>query len=242
MSDKKIELIAQLLNKAESTTPAEAEALTEHAERLMVKYGIEQAMIDARRSSSGQASEKIVQISILFVGAYRLEHTHLGHMVAKGLGNIECLASTYKNKESRLYLIGYKSDVEQARILISSLLIQSAVATRVWWNGHKSEFADRRSYDQEAARRSFVRGFGTGAGARIAASREQAVKESGTGTELVLVSRGQRVTEHYASLSKGTSKARGGKGDYSASVQGYRAGQQASTGEKAMTQGRGISA
>lgn len=34
MSEKKLDLIAQLLAKAERTTPEEAQALTEHAERL----------------------------------------------------------------------------------------------------------------------------------------------------------------------------------------------------------------
>ena len=242
MSEKKIELIAQLLAKAESTTPEEAEALTEHAERLMVKYGIEQAMINERRASSGKAGEQIVQVGIEFTGAYRLEYAHLGHMVAKGLGSIRCLLNTFKNKSATLYLIGYESDVAQAKVLIASLQVQSAVATRAWWNANKGDFAYLSSYDQEASRRSFVRGFGTGAGKRIHDNRQQAVQEAGTGTELVLVSREAKVQAHFDSLTKGARKPRSSKGSSLAAGSGYRAGQNANTGEKAVSQRRGVTA
>ena len=70
MSEAKLDLIAKLLAKAEQTTPEEAEALTEHAERLMVKYGIEQARIDERRARLGQTQEEIVKERMLFTGAY----------------------------------------------------------------------------------------------------------------------------------------------------------------------------
>jgi hypothetical protein len=242
MSEKKIELIAQLLAKAESTTPEEAEALTEHAERLMIKYGIEQAVINERRAKSGKADEAIVQISITFTGAYRLEYVNLGHMVANGLGAIQCLMSTFKNKAATLYLIGYESDVQQAKLLIQSLQVQAVVANREWWKANKADFQWETLYDQEATRRSFVRGFGNGAGARIAANRQQAVQEAGTGTELVLVSREAKVQEYFDGLSKDTRRTRASKGDSAAAGQGYRAGQRANTGERAMTQGRGITA
>jgi len=242
MSEKKIELIAQLLAKAEQTTPEEAEALTEHAERLMVKYMVDQATIDARRAKAGSPSEKIVQISITFKGSYRLEHVHIGHMAANGLGNIKCLMNTFKNSTATLHLIGFESDVEQAKVLISSLLVQSAVATRAWWKDNKATYSAASTYDQEAARRSFVKGFGTGAGARIQESRKVVVQEAGTGTEMVLVSRAAKVQEHFDGLSVGRNRRRGGKGDSRATGQGYSAGQNASTGERAMTQGRGISA
>ena len=72
MSEKKADLIAKLLAKAESTTPEEAEALREHAYRLMEKYMIDQAVIDARRARDGQASEKIVTRIIEFDGGYAI--------------------------------------------------------------------------------------------------------------------------------------------------------------------------
>lgn len=236
MSDKKITLIAQLLAKAEATTPEEAEALTEHAERLMIKYGIDQAVINERRATTGNVSEKIVTVLVKFTGSYRLEHTHIGHMAANGLGNIKCLMSTFKNASSTLYLIGFESDVAQAQILIASLQVQSAVATRVWWRLNKGMFSMASTYDQEAARRSFVRGFGTGAGVRIRNNRKTLVEEAGTGTELVLVSREAKVQSYFDNIATSRNKRRGGKSDSFAAGQGYAAGQNANTGEKVVNQ------
>ena len=240
MSEKKIDLIAQMLAKAESTTPEEAEALMEHAERLMIKYSIDQAVIDSRRATGQE--EKIVTVKIQFSGAYRLDHTRLGASVANALGNLRLLQSTYKNKFSWLHIIGFESDVRQAETLIRSLQVQSMVATRAWWKTHKGEYSLYTSYDQEAARRSFVVGFGAGAGERIRASRQQVVAEAGTGTELVLVSREAKVQAHFDTLQTRPSRARGGKGSPEARVSGYQAGQQANTGEKSLSQGRAVSA
>lgn len=232
MIDKKIELITQMLAKAESTTPEEAEALTEHAERLMLKYNIDQAVIDAAKAKSGKPSDAISSTTITFTGAYRLEHTTLGYMAALGLGNIRCAQTTYKNKMVTLHMFGFQSDLDQAKLLIMSLQVQATVAVRAWWKVNSVDFALDSSYDQEAARRSFVKGFGLGAGARIRASRVVIVQEAGTGAELVLVGRKDQVDKHFATVSLTKSRARGGKGDSGASASGYAAGQQANTGQK----------
>lgn len=242
MSEKKIDLIAQLLAKAESTTPAEAEALTEHAERLMIKYGIEQAVINERRATQGSASEKIITIKIVFNGAYRLEWLSLGHSVVMGLGGLRALQSTYRNKEATLHIFGFESDVQQAEVLINSLRVQSTVAVRAWWKANSASHTNLSSYDQEAARRSFVKGFGYGAGKRIKDGRLHIVQEAGAGTELVLVSRDAKVQAHLDGITTSPNRSRGGKGSTEAAGQGYRAGQNANTGGKTVTQGRGITA
>lgn len=59
--DKVSERIALLLNKAERTTPEEAEALTAAAEKLMLKYGIEQAHIDAKRRAAGDKDRAVTR-------------------------------------------------------------------------------------------------------------------------------------------------------------------------------------
>lgn len=238
MSDKKIELIQQLLAKAESTTPAEAEALTEAAERLMVKYGIEQAMLD---SKSGKLSEEIITDWMEFKGVYILEMIALGAAVCNGLGNLRVMQSRYKNKWTRLHIIGFKSDVERAKQLISSLQVQAAVAVRAWWKLHKDEYVLYASYDQEVARRSFVRGFASGAGERIRSSRQQVVEEAGSGTELVLVSRDRKVQDFYNSLAKGQVRRTTKKDMSSARGHGIVAGQNANTGENAVGQRQRIS-
>ncbi|QNL31062.1 hypothetical protein SEA_KAUALA_50 [Microbacterium phage Kauala] len=242
MSDKKLELIAQLLAKAESTTPEEAEALTEHAERLMIKYGIDQARIDAKRAKAGQATEDIVQRKMTFTGTYRREMINLGAAVCRGLGSLRVLQARNPDRSVSLYIIGYESDVQQAETLILSLQVQSAVAVRAFWSGVSRNYAGYASYDQKSVRRSFVMGFGNGAGKRIADSRQQVIAEAGTGTELVLVGRDAKVQEFFDGMAKGKARRSNRKGSSFAASEGFAAGQQANTGERGVTQGRGITA
>ena len=246
MSEKKIDLIAQLLAKAESTTPEEAEALTAAAEKMMAKYMIDQATIDARRAKKGEATEKIVQKQMFFTGAYRGELLHLATSVVNSLGTLRVLQSTtWENgKKFVAYIIGHESDVEQAITLITSLELQAAVAVRAWWKEHKAEYADLNSYEQEKGRRGFVHGFGSGAGTRIWESRNQIVAEATKGTELVLVDRKTKVNtcveEQYSNLR--SSRGRGATAHGAANHEGYKAGKNANTGERGVTQGRGIGA
>lgn len=244
MSEKKIDLIAQMLAKAESTTPEEAEALMEHAARLMSKYMIDQAVIDERRAKSGKASEKIIEERLDFTGAYRGEMLHLCSMVTSGLGTLRGLQYTGgKGKVFSYWLIGFESDVAQAKLLINSLQVQAAVAVRAWWKTHKESYSWESAYNQEKARRSFVHGFGTGAGMRIREGRQETVQEQSKGTEIVLVSRKARV-DGYMDEKAGLKRARSrnATGKDNAAGYGYVAGQQANTGEKSVGQGRGIEA
>ncbi|QDP44110.1 hypothetical protein SEA_JENOS_60 [Microbacterium phage Jenos] len=241
--EKKIDLIAQLLAKAESTTPEEAEALLEAAAKLMTKYAIDQAVIDERRAKEGKAGEKIVEKRIDFTGAYRGELLHMCSSVVWGLGTLRAMQYTGgKGKVFSFYLVGFESDVAQAELLINSLHLQAMVAVRNWWKAHKEDYSWLSSYEQEKKRRSFVHGFGTGAGSRIAEGRKQAVQESSTGTDLVLVSRKAKVDEHMDAKNTRKSRARTATGRDVAAGHGYEAGRKANTGEKNVTQGRGIEA
>jgi hypothetical protein len=235
MSDKKLELILQMLAKAESTTPEEAEALTEHAERLMLKYSIDQAVIDERRAKKGETSDKIIEHKIEFTGAYRGEMLHLSNSVIDGLGSLSGLQTTRGDKVFKYWVVGFKSDVDQAVILITSLQIQAAVAVRAWWKAHKEELAGMSSYDQEKARRSFVHGFGTGAGFRLLQSRVNLHETISKGTEVVLVSRKEKVEAYTSDITGGrTARARNATGSDGAAVAGYAAGKNANTGSKAV--------
>jgi hypothetical protein len=245
MSEKIAERIALLLNKAERTTPEEAEALTAAAEKLMAKYLIDQATIDARRAKQGKASEKIIEKHFAFRGAYRGEMLHLGHSIARSLGTLRSFQNTgYDNgKTFMLWIAGFESDVEQAELLINSLQLQAAVAVRAWWKEHKPVYEWMNSYEQEKARRSFVHGFGTGAASRLRESRQQVVQEASTGTELVLVDRKTQVDAYMDQTHKlGKGRARNATGGDGAATYGYAAGREANTGGRSVTQSRGISA
>lgn len=240
-TDKKLELIAQLLAKAERTTPAEAEALTEHASRLMVKYGIEQARIDERRAREGKASEQIVEARVSYAGTYSTEQRQIGAEVAFALGTLRPLQSKTWDGDHILHLVGFESDVEQAKVLLDSLQVQAAVAMRAWWKQNRVLYEHETEHRRRRARLGFLRGFGLGAAARIAASRQSEVVEAGNGTELVLASRKSRVDALVDSQGLPTARP-SGKTDTYGLRNGYEAGQNANTGERAVDRGRGLPA
>lgn len=242
-AEKKLELIAQLLAKAESTTPEEAEALTEHASRLMVKYGIEQARIDERRAKLGQASERIIEERMIFRGTYARDLRGIGIDVVFGLGTMRPLQSEWRGEGSVLHIVGFESDVQQAKTLIASLELQAMVALRAWWKQVRASYAYEwyTESDRRRARSGFLRGFGSGAGARIRESRQRVVEEAGTGTDLVLVSRRKRVDAEVDSQTRGVARGRRQADSHGFSY-GHRAGRQANTGERQVTSGRALTA
>jgi hypothetical protein len=229
MTDAKLDLIAKLLAKAESTTPEEAEALTEHAERLMVKYGIEQARIDERRGRLGQEREDLVQERILFTGTYSRDMRELGAGVALALGTVCPLHA--EGAGSVLYLVGHTSDVQQARTLTASLEVQAMVAMRAWWAHHRDGYRLCSESDRRRARSGFIRGFAAGAAGRIRDSRQAIVDEAGSGTALVLASRRDRVEAAVDRMTTRRGRARHGA-DAGAFMHGHRSGSQAQTGTR----------
>lgn len=232
MTDAKADLITKLLAKAESTTPEEAEALTEHAERLMVKYGIEQAKLDARRAEAGQQREEIVQERMLFTGVYARDIRELGANIGLALGTVRSMYSE-AHVGMILYLIGFASDVQQARTLTASLEVQAMIAMRAWWKRERGAYEWHPESAKRRARSGFIRGFGIGAAERIAEARTAIIDESGTGTELVLASRRDEVDAFVDAIP--TKRARPRQGvNASAFVQGRRSGREANTGEKAV--------
>lgn len=239
MSESKLDLIAKLLAKAESTTPEEAEALTEHAERLMVKYGIEQARLDARRAKLGQEREEIVQEQMVFTGSYARDFRELGGNVAFALGSIRPMQSERAGGGFILYFVGFMSDVQQAKILTASLEVQAMVAMRAWWASRRELYRWHSESEKRRARSGFIRGFGIGAAQRLRESRAAIVEEEGTGTALVLADRQDRVDAAVDAIPHRRGRARQGA-DRSAFTHGHRSGLEANTGGSAVTAGRGL--
>src|SRR5690606_38761508 len=236
--DAKLDLITKLLAKAESTTPEEAEALTEHAERLMLKYGIEQARIDEQRARRGEAQEEIVKERMLFTGAYARDLREIGIRVAAALETVTPLQADQPYVGSILYLVGFSSDARQARVLAASLQVQAMVAMRAWWLAVRDEYRWHSDAEKRRARSGFIRGFGAGAAERIATGRRRIVAESGTGTDLVLASRRDRVDAAVRAMATGKARRRQGA-DYAAFRSGHNSGRDANTGGSAVTSSRG---
>lgn len=233
MTEAKLDLIAKLLAKAESTTPEEAEALTEHAERLILKYGIEQAQLDERRGRLGQGQEQIVKERMLFTGVYARDLREIGIGVARALGVVRPVLEDFP-RAAGLILVGHGSDVRQAQTLTSSLQLQAMVAMRDWWLDHRDVYLGHRESVRRRARSGFLRGFAVGVMSRIEESRRVAVSESRTGTALVLASRRSRVDAAVDEMLTTTARGRRGP-DAGSFAHGHRSGRAAQTGGRAVS-------
>lgn len=221
IDSKRAATIEALLAKAETTTPEEAEALTAKAEALMIKYGIEQAALDAARKAKGGKPEEIVKRGIEFAGQYRDTLVTGAWHVAKAMsgGTVDGYRTTNRwrwktesaktEKISVLTLVGFESDVAQAERLIESLVLQSIVARDTWWKSRDSWWMT--SWEKFVERRSFVAGFFQGAANRLREERQKAVqeaRESTPGAGLALRDRKAAVADEMSSM--GLRKARGG--------------------------------
>lgn len=233
--------VAKLLEKAESTTPAEAEALMEHAQRLIRKHSITEELL--ARARGIDAPEEIVCHDVTFTDIFRGMWVGLGHVIAT---HNDCTTVQMQlQRGTRLSLIGHESDVTTVENLLASLQLQATRALKTWW-------ADQDKYWMSAgqkfqARRTFLFGFNRGldlqlrraahAGRNEATAAETSrVGNSETATtsvELVLRGKKQRVDdwmdERYGrSLRTVTRRYKAGGAD--AAEAGFNAGRSADVG------------
>lgn len=236
--------INKLLLKAESTTPEEAELLMAKAQELMTKYAIDEAMIAAAAGKSPQRGD-VIRENLDIVGKFRIALVRLAYYIL--LVN-DCKAvlyakappvtidgKVYKQVE-RLEIVGFKSDIEAAKLLFASLNIQSARAMASWWK----ENEDRYLYARDGGhlhKRQFILSFSNAAYERLLQAKHRgqasAKEEHGSGMELVLRDRNQMVLEKYNELYPDltSSKQRLKGGDMNSHQAGHAAGQKADIGD-----------
>ena len=242
MIEKRIQTIEALLAKAETTTPEEAEALTAKAEALIIKYGIEQAAIDAARKNKGGKPEEISKVRIEFEGRYKDTLVTGGWQVAKAMsgGTVDGYrvpGNKYNDagrwvKTSTRVLVGFESDLKQAERMIESLVLQSVVARDTWWKKNIDEFYWDREWQKFVERRSFVAGFFNGAADRLRQEREVAERDavaSEPGTAIALRDRKSEVKDYLSKM--GLRQGRGQRSHgYAGNSAGQRAGRSANVG------------
>jgi hypothetical protein len=233
------ERIAALLKKAETTTPEEAELLTAKAEELMLKYGIDKAMLNARTTGD---KERIEKLHIPLSGIYAKAYMRMMSMIARAYGDdIDTYYTPWKNNIT-LTIVGFETDVAQLKVLLTSLQLQAVVALNTWSKNRQLSYKPT-AMEKFKDRRTFIESFGVGAASRIRRARASAVKEaesSTPGAELVLRDRALAIKEFMAqNVGKlKTVKNREKPGAYAASDAGYDAGRNANTGDRQVGVGR----
>lgn len=215
--------IAKLLNQAENTaaTPQEAEAFMAKAAQLMLEYAIDEQMIAAAR---GLTVDELVQDTFHYRGIYRVGHRDVAIKAAKHFGLKVVLGhDTYQKPiQLPLFLAGFRSDVERARLLDTSLQLQCVNAHSQWWKKNKDALSWMDRGLTYRTRRDFVIGFAEGVGSKLYEARRQARAEAkvheaertnvspeaaSASVELVLVGRVKRVEEYYDSVWGGATRS-----------------------------------
>lgn len=261
LENKYADKIAKLLAQAENpaATEAEATAFMEQAARWMIKYQIDEAMVAQAR---GLTLDELVQEQFDYTGIYQIATLRVGSAVAKHFG-LKCVQSLDNRgrdggpKYSRLYVIGFRSDIERARLLDTSLQLQCANAHAAWWKTYKKDFAWMDRGLTYRTRRDFVFGFAHGLDSKLLGARHEAQRDAAhseaershvseadaqASVALVLVNRTERVDEYYDEVWGG--RTRSSRGQYAGGARGgrdagYSAGQRANTATTGIAGGRG---
>jgi hypothetical protein len=223
-----LDRVRKLLTKAEDEgcSPAEAEALTAKAAELMARYGIDRALLGAVRPETDRPADRVFTLGNPWGDVKR-------HLLAGLATALRCqCVQTRTESGTRLHVFGYRSDLERADILFTSLLVQMARALaaqpvpgygggarawrRSWMLGYCSAVVTRVREAEEAAAASAA-GETAGAGA------------GGQSTALVLADRSLVVRRQVAAAYPRLRRSRvtysgGGYGE------GYRQGQKADIG------------
>ncbi|WP_432836188.1 DUF2786 domain-containing protein [Dactylosporangium sp. CA-092794] len=213
-----LDKVRKLLAKAEdpACTPEEAEALTAKAAAIIAKYGIDQALLDARQERPAVVGNRLVELS----APYLREKAYLLHVVAAALRcrSIRLERRTAEGLRVSVHLFGVESDVAGVELLFASLLVQAA-------RGVLREPVPPG--EQPAAwRRSWLVGFGSAVAQRFAAAA-RTDEPAQPGTALVLADRERAVdlavAEHYPNIRTGRRRRLSGGGFEAGSAAGQRA-------------------
>lgn len=244
MSNPKLETIRNMLTKAEdpACTPLEAEALTAMAAKLMAKYGIEQAMLDAGRPAERGT---VANRRIVCEAPYGMEKATMLSGLTEAMGGKAVLLSKRGGGAPLvLHVFGFESDLERAEMLYTSLLLQSVSAMVA--AEYSGDAARAKAYGHvKAWRRSFLAGFASAVIGRVKAAELAARTEAhaehtaGPSVALVVADRSKEVAQAFAdsydrAKIRTARRSLTGRGMDS----GRAAGQRASLGGRAVAGGR----
>ena len=220
-----LDRVRKLLTKAESdgVTAAEAQALTAKAAELMAKYGIDRALLAARRPETDRPADRKVDID----NPWARVQAHLLCGVAAAM-RCQCVLLPRPDPGTRIHIFGFASDIERTDVLYTSLLLQM-------WQGLGTAQIPGWSRSPRAWRRSWLLGFISAVVSRIRAAEQDATTRAaspaaeGERMTLVLADRRQvimRNIEHAYPVTRKTQMTYSGSG-YGA---GYTEGQRADIG------------
>lgn len=211
MEDSMVRKVRALLERAASTEhDGEAESCREAAERLMVKYSIDAALLENKEGYK----TKPTSFKCEMFAPYGKEKGYLLFRISEVFS---CTTIDIRNGD--FHVFGFESDLDMVWTLWESLQTQMVL-----------ELAPH-NYEDITFKRSFMRAFANRVHDRLEEFYRAAVSESGGGTDLVLRDRKKdvdsAVRDEYPSLTRSRSKSR--RNNYGAH-HGHQAGGRADIG------------
>lgn len=239
------EKIAKLLRLAETTeNEAEAEAFNQRAQQLMVKYAINERLINMARGQ--EEKDTVAEERIDYKGIFHMALFRIGSVIAH---NNDCrVLITKYSGESRttLHVIGFTKDIADVKVLDASIQVQASTAMQRWYR--EQNVQHKTPMEKSKMRREFLFGFANGLNSKLGLARRAGVKQATadeakrTGdtdtaeksTELVLRTKKEHVDE-WMDTKYGNSlrSVRGNysSGGYAARAAGTTAGRSANVGQ-----------
>lgn len=186
-NDRMLRRVRRLLDLAENAaaTEGERDAAMAAATEMMAKYGIDQAMANAR----GQIREEIIAHKISVDNPYTYEKACLAGYIGDAL-NCQVVSHRFGATYSGVTVIGYQNDVARMEMLYTSLLLQ---VTRQIMNV-RPEYGWPTPSETTQYRKNWFMGFAVRVGQRVLAAEVRAARRfeddhTGSGTALVLADR-----------------------------------------------------
>lgn len=168
-----LDKVQKIIAKAESTThQGEADAFMAKAAALMAQHSIDQAMLDSRNHTT---EDVIIMYRFEpFKGSYRTQTSELASFLGHAFGFTTIIDKQYLT--IGFSWVGWQSDIEIAKVLFTSLLVQgTGAAIR-----HRKANAvqGEPSSDRWRRQRGFLTGYYGAATNKITEVRNTVIKEA----------------------------------------------------------------
>lgn len=232
MTDYAAKINALLAKAASTPHDGERDSFTEAAERLMVKWGVSDAMLaDADADTARRRAPSTIETRRYYVsgtsGALLAEL--VATRAAAGVGPVRCL---YSHGHPVWWATGYPDDLARVELYVPHIVTQARAA----WKRHLRDSYGAAWVDggYASARVAFLSSFGWAVHGRLSDMFATEAQATG-GAALVLANRESQVDAHLsAKFPNITIRNRKATNDVAA-VAGYRAGQEATLAAGALT-------
>jgi hypothetical protein len=184
--DKQYDKVAKLMRKAERAgTPEEAETFYAKAQELMTKYMLDEMRLHDKVNGGDGRTESIESEVINFSTTFIKADQRMWAVVAKA-NNCRTLSrgKDWPRAQRGIILIGRRSDRENVKLLVTSLLLQ---VSRLSLKAIPDYLTDKR--DRGQYRRAFRFGFADEVGTRMLAATAEAARSHSSGDMLPVLAK-----------------------------------------------------